>query len=137
MFTWLFNWLRPTPPTPQVQIDGLGTLRRQGAQWFGEIPSGGETLQVSCPGDGVGPDVLGLARLLEVWRDRARYFARAAERLREHEPDSDAGDSTPFGISIEPWDSADCAVELLAPDEETLWRVAFQGDTAIAHSFDH
>jgi len=138
MFAWLRSWLAKSPP-PEYAVDGLGLLKFERQLWHGAFDHDGQELLVSCGGDRARPAEHDLERLRCVWAARRRYFERAQAYLEMNEADAElplAG-CAPFGIAIERWGDADCTIELLAPDDETVWRVAFRGESPVRHSFDH
>ena len=123
----------------EYSVDGLGVLQFENGIWSGLILDGHQRLLVCCADDNVRPESAELARLRQIWRDRKRYFEAALEFLRKHERDGQlaAGRSTPYGITIEQWDEADCVIEMLGPDKETVWRVGFRDQVPLCHAFDH
>ena len=138
MLAWFRGLLRRAPQAA-YSAEGLGVMRFDRGIWCTILEDGRESLLLSCSGDEKEPAPGELTRLRDVWRDRQRYFSAAMRYLEKHEPDPEQGaaHSTPYGISVEDWEDADCVIELLGPDEETVWRIAFRGETPVQHAFDH
>lgn len=138
MLKWLRRLFRPEP-LPEFQVPGIGTLQFERGIWWGLVPDNPNRLLISCTGDATAPDPRQLDRISEVWVRRSEYFAIALRYLVERETEYPEGaiGSTPYGITYEEWEDADCVIELLGPDQETVWRIAFRGDSPRRFSFDH
>lgn len=138
MLAWLRNLIRPVPP-PEHSVEGIGMFRFEAGIWTATVDDGGWKLLLGCDDDPLRPNAAALARLCAVWRNRERSFSVALRFQQEREPDPEqgAGRSTPYGIWIENWEDADCVVELLGPDEETVWRIGFRDKMPRWHAFDH